>query len=104
MKSFKQICEDSQDAGYTTTLETPRSLGVKDLLFVETNKPRKVGESVLDFKSKEIIGSFILKNDDEFFQYSHHEDNEVHIESVELYRDLWVSIHIPKSTAKLVSK
>lgn len=102
MTSFKQFCEDSQDAGYDTTLETPRSLGPNDLIFVDINKNRKVGETVLDSNKNELKGSSILKNTSEYFQYSHKEKTEIHIESVELYRDLWLSIHIPKSSNKYI--
>lgn len=97
--SFASIYEDSQDAGYDSTLETPRKLGPKDLIFVDKNSKRKVGEEVISFAGDVLKGSKILKNDAEYFQYSHeHEGVEVHIESVELYRDLWLSIHIPKTS------
>ena len=102
--SFAKLYEDSQDAGYSTTLETPRQLGPKDYIFVDVNRGRSVGDAVLDIKGRVLEGSHILVSNDEFFQYSHHEGEEVHIESVEMYRDLWVSIHIPKKSSKLVGK
>ncbi|ADG60110.1 hypothetical protein Acj9p210 [Acinetobacter phage Acj9] len=103
MSKFKKLYfEDSQDAGYSTTLETPRQLGPKDLIFVENNKTRAIGEEVISYSGEVLKGSKILKNDDEFFQYSHYEGEvEVHIESVELYRNLWLSIHIPASSLPL---
>jgi hypothetical protein len=102
--TLKSLYEDSQDAGYSTTLETPRKLGPKDIVFVEVNNGRHPGEPVLNSKGEVLEGSHILKNDPDFFQYSHLEGEEVHIESVELYRELWISIHIPRETSKLVGK
>ncbi|WJJ54850.1 hypothetical protein [Acinetobacter phage AB1I1M-1] len=105
MKSLKSFYEDSQDAGYDTTLETPRKLGPKDLVFVEKNKGRSIGDTVLDYYGNEIEGSYILRNGDELFQYAHKENEiEVHFESVELYRQLWVSIHVPEESAKFIGK
>lgn len=95
--SFRKIYEDSQDAGYSTTLETPRELGPKDVIFVDQNRDRDIGQTVLNYYGEEIKGSEILRNDPELFQYRHRENpKEIHYESVELYRNLWVSIHIPK--------
>ncbi|CAH1068158.1 hypothetical protein ABNavy1_213 [Acinetobacter phage AB-Navy1] len=103
MKTYQQIKEDSQDAGYSTTLETPRKLGPKDYVFVEMNQTRQPGETVIISDGSELEGSFILRNDPELFQYAHKENaNEVHFESVELYRKLWVSIHIPEQSATYI--
>lgn len=105
MIKFLDLYEDSQHAGYKKTLDTPRPLGDKDLIFVGMNVDRKAGETVLDFEGKEIKKTKILQNTKESFQYVHVENaNEVHIESVEMYRDLWISIHVPAKSVKYIGK
>lgn len=95
--SLKTIYEDARDAGYPHELITPRPLGPKDYQFVAMNVGRPVGSQVLKFDGTILEGSKILQNNSRLFQYSHDEieENEYHIESVEMYRDLWNSIHIP---------
>ena len=97
MKLAKLYYEDARDAGYPHELETPRKLGPKDKQFVKQNEGRPVGSQVLKFDGTILEGSKILQNNSRVFQYSHDEieENECHIESVEMYRDLWNSIHIP---------
>ena len=102
MKTYKQIFEDSQDAGYPTTLETPRPLGTLDYKLVELNSGRKVGEELMLHDGKLLKGSRILQNSEAMLQYSHPDESEVHIESVEVYRKLWNSIHVPKSSTKFI--
>ena len=97
MSKFKKLFEDAKDAGYPYELYTPRPLGPKDYHFVAMNVGRPLGSEVIAFDGTAISGSKILQNNPRIFQYSHIEkvENETHIESVEMYRDLWNSIHIP---------
>lgn len=100
MIKFKSMFEDARDAGYPHELETPRQLGPKDFKFVAENAGRVPGMEVLSYLGEPLKGSKILQNTPKIFQYSHieAEENEFHIESVEMYRDLWLSIHIPEGT------
>ncbi len=102
MITFKSLFEDARDAGYPHELYTPRSLGEKDYRFVKINSGREVGSEVLKFDGTPIKGSVILQNTDQVFQYTHieKEESEYHFESVEMYRDLWNSIHIPINNAQ----
>lgn len=102
--SLKTIYEDARDAGYPHELVTPRPLGPKDYQFVAMNAGRKVGQTVLRFDGIPIEGSYILQSNARMFQYSHTEteEQEIHIESVETYRNLWNSIHIPEHTSRYV--
>lgn len=101
---FTQLHEDSKDAGYPHELRTPRELGYKDYIFVAGNAEREVGSEVIKFDGSVLHNSKILKNTPMIFQYSHveSEENEVHIESVEMYRNIWLSIHIPAQSAKFI--
>lgn len=94
--------EDSQHSGYQTTLETPRELGELDYKLVGINKGRHIGQELVMANGKILKGSKILQNSDSMLQYAHTEENEIHIESVEVYRNLWNSIHIPKESGKLI--
>lgn len=102
---FKHLYEDARDAGYPHELYTPRSLGTKDYQFVAINAGRQVGSNVLKYDGSILEGSKILQNNSRIFQYSHNEgeENEFHIESVEMYRDLWNSIHIPLTSKKFLN-
>ena len=104
MKLAQLYYEDARDAGYPHELETPRKLGPKDIQFVKQNEGRSVGSEVLKFDGSVLAGSTILQNDSKIFQYSHNdsEEGEFHIESVEMFRNLWNSIHIPAQSAKLI--
>ncbi|WBF78876.1 hypothetical protein ADLP2_207 [Acinetobacter phage vB_AbaM_DLP2] len=106
MKLFSSIYEDARDAGYPHELYTPRPLGAKDLNFVKINSNRAPGQTALKYDGTELIGSCVLQNNDRIFQYSHTEgeENEYHIESVEMYRNLWNSIHIPLQSTKFIGK
>lgn len=97
MIKFSTLAEDARDAGYPHELETPRPLGKKDYHFVAQNVGRAVGTEVVKFDGSILYGSKILQNNPRIFQYSHNEteEKELHIESVEMYRNLWNSIHIP---------
>ncbi|AFL47708.1 hypothetical protein ZZ1p0217 [Acinetobacter phage ZZ1] len=103
---YKHLFEDARDAGYPHELYTPRELGPKDYQFVATNANRAIGSNALKFDGTVLEGSVILQNNARIFQYSHKEgaENEYHIESVEMYRDLWNSIHIPLSSAKFLNQ
>ncbi|QKE55906.1 hypothetical protein Octan_204 [Acinetobacter phage Octan] len=106
MITFRALFEDARDAGYPHELYTPRELGSKDYKFVELNAGREIGSTVLKYDGTELKGSCILQNNERIFQYSHTESdvNEYHIESVEVYRNLWNSIHIPLQSSKLIGK
>lgn len=95
---FKRLYEDARDAGYPHELYTPRLLDNKDYRFVAMNAGRPVGSEVMKYNGEILRGSKILQNNERIFQYSHDEieKGELHIESVEMYRNLWNSIHIPK--------
>lgn len=105
MKKFVDLLinEDARDAGYPHELYTPRPLSKKDYGFVAINENRKIGETVLNYLGEEIVGSKIIENNDLCFQYTHIEkdESERHIESVDMYRNLWNSIHIPLNKVKI---
>lgn len=108
MKKFSELYdlnEDSQHAGYKETLETPRSLGPEDYIFVDINEGRSIGHVILNYQGIPIEGTKILQNNERLFQYAHYEEesDEVHIESVEMFRNLWNSIHIPQEAAGLIA-
>ncbi|ADI96445.1 hypothetical protein Ac42p207 [Acinetobacter phage Ac42] len=98
------IVEDSQHSGYLTTLETPRELGELDYKLVGVNSGRKVGQELIDINGNVVKNSKILQNSESMLQYSHAEGTEIHIESVEVYRNLWNSIHIPAESGQFIGK
>lgn len=98
----KSLNEDSQHSGFPTTLETPRELGELDYKLVSINSGRAVGQELVMTSGEILKGSKILQNSEAMLQYSHAEESEIHIESVEVYRNLWNSIHIPKGSGKLI--
>lgn len=98
----KLLKEDSQHSGYPTTLETPRPLGDLDYKLVALNANQNIGDELILHDGKKLKGSKILQNSESMLQYSHSEESEIHIESIEMYRDLWNSIHIPKQSGKLI--
>lgn len=102
LESYTKLMEDSQHSGYPTTLETPRKLGEPDYALYNKNKDRSVGQELLMVNGKTLKGSKILQNSEAMLQYAHAEENEIHIESVEVYRNLWNSIHIPKQSGNLI--
>ena len=99
--SKHHLNEDSTHAGYKDILATPRALGELDYKFFKLNDSRSVGDEV-QTKTGPLRGSKIIEISKEILKYVHKDGSGIHIESVDLHRNIWESIHIPKKNLKYI--
>ncbi|ADJ19519.1 hypothetical protein Acj133p204 [Acinetobacter phage 133] len=104
MKTFRELHEDAQHAGYKEYKSTPRKLGPKDQKFFDLNKDKSVGDEIQLFNGQPLKGSKILQVNKNILQYSHIEENELHIESVEMKEGRWNSLHLPANAGPLIKE